>query len=440
MKYQTYDKYKDSGVEWLGLIPQNWRVSRLKDNIKFFHGYSYTNDDLAQDTDNYLIRISQIQDSRVEISSALKLVNQTDKYKIHQDDLLIALSGATSGKVALFNLSENCYLNQRVAKILSKKYFYKYLFYFFKLDELVKQMYIYSNITAQPNFTNSVLEINNVLLDYDEQVTIACYLDKKTALIDKKIELLEKKEAKYIELKQSLINDAVTKGLDKNVEMKESGIEWVGKIPKHWEVKRLKDVGYLYSGLSGKSGKDFKEENNELNKPYIPFTNIAGNKYIQVDDVKQVVINRNEQQNVVKKGDIFFLMSSEGYEDIGRTSLLMDEVGELYLNSFCKGFRITNKRIENKYLNCLLLVSQFRSLLMIEGKGFTRINLKMEKISGFSFLVPPKNEQAAIAKYLDEESDKIKKIVDIFDKQISTLQEFRKTLINDVVTGKVKVT
>ena len=125
MKYQTYDKYKDSGVEWLGLIPQNWRVSRLKDNIKFFHGYSYTNDDLAQDTDNYLIRISQIQDSRVEISSALKLVNQTDKYKIHQDDLLIALSGATSGKVALFNLSENCYLNQRVAKILSKKYFYK---------------------------------------------------------------------------------------------------------------------------------------------------------------------------------------------------------------------------------------------------------------------------------------------------------------------------
>ena len=114
---------------------------------------------------------------------------------------------------------------------------------------------------------------------------------------------------------------------------KDSGIEWIGEIPNHWEVKRLKNIGKLYSGLSGKSGSDFEKAPTENYKPFINFTNIANNKYIVNDNFGYVKIDENENQNKVKKNDLFFLMSSENQEDVGKSSLLVDDYEELYLNS-----------------------------------------------------------------------------------------------------------
>jgi type I restriction enzyme S subunit len=132
-------------------------------------------------------------------------------------------------------------------------------------------------------------------------------------------------------------------------------------------------------------------------------------------------------------------MSSEGYEDIGKNSLLIDAVDEVYLNSFCKGFRVSRCDIFNRYLNYLLLSSKFRNLIIPGGKGFTRINLKMEKINDLPIIMPEYKEQVEIATYLDEKTEKIDSIVETISKKIEVLKEFRKTLINDVVTGKVKV-
>ena len=122
---------------------------------------------------------------------------------------------------------------------------------------------------------------------------------------------------------------------------KDSGVEWIGDIPNHWHVKRLKNIGSLYTGLSGKSGSDFEKVPTENLKPFINFTNIANNKYIVGDNFGFVKINENENQNQVKKNDLFFLMSSENQEDVGKSALLLNDYDELYLNSFCKGFRLT---------------------------------------------------------------------------------------------------
>ena len=151
-------------------------------------------------------------------------------------------------------------------------------------------------------------------------------------------------------------------------------------------------------------------------------------------------MEENEKQNSVKKNDLFFLMSSEGYEDIGKAALLVDEVKDTYLNSFCKGYRITKKSVIPRYLNYLLIASAFRDKFIVEGKGFTRINLKMEKVNNFDFIMPLVEEQKEIADYLDNKTTTIEAIVSNITKQIEGLKELRKTLINDVVTGKLKVT
>lgn len=201
---------KDSGIEWIGAIPEHWEVARLKDNISLFHGYSYSKEDLSDNTKNYLIKITQLKNQKIDISNAHELKEQSNKYRIYKNDLLIALSGATSGKVAIHNIEEKCYLNQRVAKIVSKEYDYKYLFYFFQLDRFVSQMFIISISTAQPNFTNKILEVNNLYLSIQEQQQIAKYLDEKTDIIDQIITNIQSQVERLKELRQSLINEVVT--------------------------------------------------------------------------------------------------------------------------------------------------------------------------------------------------------------------------------------
>ncbi len=134
-------------------------------------------------------------------------------------------------------------------------------------------------------------------------------------------------------------------------------------------------------------------------------------------------------------------MSSEGYEDIGKSAALAEEIEGTYLNSFCKGYRVNPRKANPYFLNYLMLSDYYRQLLIVEGKGFTRINLKMEKVNDFLVYIPDKlSAQEEIVKFLDAKLDTIAKINLNIQTQITTLKEFRKTLINDVVTGKIKVT
>lgn len=121
---------------------------------------------------------------------------------------------------------------------------------------------------------------------------------------------------------------------DKYPAYKESGLEWLGEIPEHWGLNKLKFLGFLYSGLSGKKGDDFDKEKIDNMKPFIPFTNIFNNFYIDLEQFHYVRIDESENQNRVKKNDILFLMSSETLVDIGKNSIYLGENKEVYLNSF----------------------------------------------------------------------------------------------------------
>jgi len=239
--------------------------------------------------------------------------------------------------------------------------------------------------------------------------------------------------------KQSVITEAVTKGLDKSVPMKDSGIEWIGEVPEHWEIKRLKNSGYLYSGLSGKSGDDFDVTDDSEFAYYIPFTNIFNNIIIDLNNLSKVKTHKGESQNSVQCGDLLFLMSSEDYEGIGKAALLNDHIENLYLNSFCKGFRITDINLNPKYLNYFFQSFFIRELIRIEAKGFIRINLRMEKLAIIPILIPTVEEQYLILDYLDESLRNADRLILTKQQKIEQLKEYKKSIIYEYVTGKKQV-
>ena len=216
--------------------------------------------------------------------------------------------------------------------------------------------------------------------------------------------------------------------------MKDSGIPWIGEIPEGWETCRLKDCGYLYGGLTGKSGDDFNVEDNDNYALFIPFTNIYNNLYINPNDLRKVKVEEDEKQNLVKSGDLLFLMSSEDYEGIGKPSLLKDNIDTLYLNSFCKGFRISNKNVNPIYLNFLLTSEILRELVRIEAKGFIRINLRQDRLSCVPVMLPPLSEQEAIAEFLDRKCGEVDKMVSLQEQVIEELKAYKQSIITEAVT------
>lgn len=419
-----YHSYKDSGIDWLGEkhpIPKHWSVKRVKDLGNYQSG-------------------SFIDASEMDIENPYPVYGGNGirglakKYNHNGDYILIGRQGALCGNI---NYASGKFWATEHAVVVYKKKEYNLTW----LGELFRVMNFnqYSLSAAQPGLSvDRIKRLELPIPTVEEQTAIAEYLDTKTQAIDKKVCLLEKKIGYYQELRKSLINETVTKGLDKNAELQTNELGFA--TPKNWLRYRLKDLGALYSGLSGKSGDDFNQDDNPDNKGFIPFTNIANNTYLKRDHLGTVVVYEGEKQNRVRKGDIFFLMSSEGYEDIGKSAALAEDIEETYLNSFCKGYRVNPRKTNPYFLNYLMLSDYYRQLLIVEGKGFTRINLKMEKVNDFLVYIPDTlSAQDEIVKFLDAKLDTIAKIISNIQTQITTLKELRKTLINDVVTGKIKV-
>ena len=363
---------------------------------------------------------------------------------IRKGDLLMASTGGgVLGKVFYFDSDDNSfYADSHVTIMRDSKgrNLMKFLYYIFSLkyDEI--------NATMVKGSTNQTELQRNYLLAYEldipttsEQQRIVDYLDEKTKAIDTRISVLEKKSEAYTRLKASVINRAVTRGLNPDVTVRDSGIEWIGMIPEHWNPIRLKDVSYLYSGLTGKAGDDFRCDDESLTKPYLPFTNVLNNTKIDFNQVNRVVMGENENQNRVNQNDLIFLMSSEDYESIAKSAIVEGDPGELYLNSFCRGLHFTSRNVLASFVNYQLNSKKYRDALRFEARGFTRINIKIDRIASQFVTLPPLDEQQQIVDYLDAKCTEIDKAIDNIGKQIDALKRLKRSLINEVVTGKRKV-
>ena len=433
-KFKRYDSYKNSGVEWLGEIPSHWEVKKLKFVAKqilgggtpnSLHDSYWTN----SQSDGYLwVSIEDISTSEV-IRETKKYISklglQNCSAKIIKPYSILYSIYASLGKVAY---SEKFLTtNQAILSIeVQEKHYYKFMFYYLKT--LTQVAINLSNSTTQNNISLLILKnLYCALPPKDEQEKIASYLDEKIAKIDTAVSGKEKLIELLKEQKQININDAVTKGLNKNAKFKNSGVEWLGKIPSHWEMKKLKFVSSIYNGATPASEtKKFWDGDIYWATP----TDFNESIYICHTERKITKLGLNScGTTLVPKNSIIMTIRAP----IGNIAITKNE---LCTNQGCKAI-VTNKKIENKYVFYLFFTkSDFLNSL---GSGTTFMELSAKELKNIKIPLPQKSEQEKIVEYIETKTAKIDKLVNLEQEYIKSLKEYKASLIDSVVTGKVKV-
>jgi type I restriction enzyme S subunit len=259
-----------------------------------------------------------------------------------------------------------------------------------------------------------------------EQQTIADYLDIKTAQIARKIDLLTQKASLYSKLKQSLINETVTRGLDKTVPMKDSGAEWIGEIPAHWQIKRIADIA-----IQNKVKNSGLIEKNLLSLSY--------GRIIRKDFNTSfgLLPESFETYQIVKTGSIILRLTDLQNDQKSLRVGLVREKGIITAAYLGLCF---HRSINPIFAYYLLHVYDLCKVFYWFGGGL-RSTMRFDDIKVIPFVLPPTiAEQQTIANYLDEKTAQIDQIIQTINSQIDKLKELRKALINDVVTGKIKIT
>jgi len=427
---KPYPKYKDSGVEWIGEVPEGWEVKKLKYCFSFHTGWTppTTNSDYFIGDNTWItiadMKAKYLDDSVQKLSD--EALNEL-RIKITKKGSLLYSFKLSVGKIAF--AGKDLYTNEAILSI-SPMEKYNLQYYFYTLPEcLIKNAN--ENIYGAKILNQYLIKNASLIVPPKPvQKSIAAYLDRKTAQIDNLISTKQKLIELLKEERAAIINQAVTKGLNPDVPMKDSGIEWLGEIPAHWEVKRMKYVARITLGKMltnvDKGGYHYR--------PYLRAQNINWEK-VNVEDVKKMWFSKDElRQYRLNKND---LLVSEGGE-VGRTSIWNEEIEECYIqNSVHKvTMEPTNDPFFFLYTFCLYgEKGVFESVV----SRISIAHLTKEKLKEIPFPMPPTDEQRRISKFIRSETTKIDQTISKIKKQIDLLQEFRTALISEVVTGKIDV-
>jgi type I restriction enzyme, S subunit len=441
MKHELvrYDAYKDSGVEWLDEVPEYWKISRIKEkgSVKARVGWKalkaseYVDDGFAfLSTPN--IKNKDIDFKNVNCITYERYV-ESPEIMLKEDDILLAKDGSTLGIVNIVTyLPRETTVNSSIGVLrFNKTVFNKYLFYQIESKYIQDKIQLKKGGMGVPHLFQQ--DINNFIIfipPLPEQNAIAAYLDTKTAQIDRKIDLLTQKATQYGKLKQSLINETVTRGLDKTVAMKDSGVEWIGEVPEHWVVKRIKEVSIVVNGATPKSSV---AENWGGELSWVTTDDLGKLNTKFITDTKRKITEKGSASCGTTICPIGSVVIS-GRAPIGHIGILSIKASS---NQGCKTLVLNYKLANNFYVYYSLLSS--KSKLEALGRGTTFIELSTKELGLFNLPMPSLLEQKAIADYLDEKTAHIDRIIETINTQIDKLKELRKTLINDVVTGKIKV-
>ncbi|HDZ4941177.1 TPA: restriction endonuclease subunit S [Campylobacter jejuni] len=432
--------FKDSGIEWLGEIPEHWEVVKIKflaifytgDSIKDSekHKYCFSNNSIPY----IATKDIDINTNVVNYNNGMFIEKINTNFKrAYGNSILLCLEGANAGKKIAFLNKEVCFVNKLCyVNSKSKKLISKFLFYFLQ-SVLFKNIFL-SNIkgliggVTTEQFGNFYM----LLLSLKEQEQIANFLDEKCEQIANFIEKKEKLISLLKEQKQALINETITKGLNKNVNFKDSGIEWLGEIPQHWEVRKLKYLGNFQNGISINSeafgaGYPFVSYGDVYNNISIPF-NIKGL-------INSTIIDRKIYS--VKQGDIFFTRTSETIDEIGISSVCLKTIENAVFAGFLIRFRANKKILDNNFAKFYFRRKLNQYFFAKENGLVTRASLSQELLGRLPVIIPPLKEQEQIANFLEEKCGKIDLLIEKTKKQIKLIKEYKTTLINQAVCGRM---
>ena len=434
-RYKPYPKYKKSGVEWLGEVPEHWEIHQLQHSVDGCVNGIWGNEPNGKD-DLVVIRVADFnrQNFSVNTNKLTKraISNQERKNRLlKKGDLLLEKSGGGDnqlvGAVVRFDEEFDAVTSNFVAKMTPlSKFDSQFLTYAF--SHLYAGRVNYMSIKQNTGIQN--LDSSQYLREYfsfpskNEQTTIANFLDRETA----KIGTLISKQERLIELlqekRQALISHAVTKGLDPNVKMKESGVAWLGEVPEHWEVKKFKYLFKIKKRIAGKLGYDVLS---------------ITQKGIKVKDIEsgegQLSSDYSKYQ-IVRVGD--FAMNHmdllTGFVDLSK----FDGV----TSPDYRVFSLVQQNASSEYYMYILQMGYLNKLFYPFGQGSSHLGrwrLPTEAFNEFVAPFPPLDEQVKISEYIKESLEKFEVLTQKANQAIKLLKERRTALISAAVTGKIDV-
>ena len=435
-KYQQYAEYKDSGVEWLGEVPSDWDVVKIKHLSSVKRGASPRPIDDPKFFDDYgdyaWVRIADVSASDMYLlntTQTMSALGSSLSVKLEPNELFLSIAG-TVGKPCI-NKIKAC-IHDGFVYFPDLKIPNKYLFYIFAGEQAYKGL---GKMGTQLNLnTDTVGDIKVALPKSKIDVQgIIDFLDHETAKIDSLIEKQQQLIQLLKEKRQAVISHAVTKGLNPNVPMKDSGVEWLGEVPEHWQFPRLKQLIQYGSSIS----YGIVQPGDALDEgvPFIQTTNISKGSF-ELEDFQKtsVSIESNYPRSRLEGGEVILgIRASIGAAFVVPMSF--------------KGVNLSRgiaRIIPNNLLRSDFLVWYFKSNTVdqywgLSKQGSTFSEVSIETVRELNVVIPPLDEQETITKYLTDESNKFEKLINFAEKQKLLLLERRTALISAAVTGKIDV-
>jgi type I restriction enzyme S subunit len=420
-------QYKDSGIEWIGKIPETWEVSQLSN---LFKEHSKRNIGI-QETNLLSLSYGSIIRKNINDNGGL-LPESFEGYNIvEKDDIVFRLTDLQNDKRSLRTglvkergIITSAYVTVRKRDYKNSSSYFHYLFH--SCDECKIFYGLGAGVRQGMNFQD-LKKLGIVLPPLSEQQRIASYLDKKCGEIDSLIGLQEQMIEKLKAYKQSVITEAVTKGLDPNAKLVPSGIDWIGEIPEGWKVMRMKFLGTFQNGLT-----------------YTPY-DVCGAEGIlvlrssNIQDAKltfddNVFVTKAPEELMVKKGDIIICSRNGSASLVGKCALVEEDIQNCSFGAFMVRFRSV---IFQKYAFYLVstVIPQYKQLFTT-----TTINqLTKGMLSSMMGVLPSMDEQHTIAAYLDTKCSDIDRLIALKQQKIESLKDYKKSVIYEAVTGKTEI-
>ncbi|MDY3306418.1 restriction endonuclease subunit S [Psychrobacter sanguinis] len=421
--YPCYESYKDSGYDWIGQVPSNWK------DIPNKYVFNIINNKVGKKSDNYVLLSLTLQGiiKRDMINAQGKFPAEFDTYQeVKKNDFVFCLfdveeTPRTVGLSDYNGMITGAYTVFRAYSQFDERFIY-YYYLNLDLDKRFKPLYRGLRNTIPKDW---FMSFKTYFPNKMEQTGIAKFLDKKTLKIDKAIELKQQQIKKLEEYKQIVIQNAVTKGLNPDVPMKDSGVDWIGEIPEHWQTNRL---GVILSEVSSK------------NHPDLPLLSITREKGVIKRDIEDYDSNHN-----------YIPDDLAGYKKIVKGQFGMNKMKawqgsygvSKYTGIISPAYYVfdiaaeLNKDFFSTAIRSRLYINYFRSAS--DGVRIGQWDLNKVRMKAMVFVIPPIEEQIAIEAYLQSKFEQTKNLVAIKQQEIDLLTEYKTVLINEAVTGKIKV-
>ena len=433
MSLQTlpqYETYKDSGIEWLGKIPDSWLLTRL--GTKFYERRTKVSDV------NYPPLSVTKSGILPQLDNAAKTKDGDNRKLVKLGDFVINSRSDRKGSSGISGLEGSVSLINIVLE--PKDIHPRFCHHLLKSYTFIEEYYRVGRGIVADLWTTRYDEMRTIIMalpSYAEQTAIAHFLDQKTAQIDAAIAIKEKQIALLKERKQILIQQAVTQGLDPTVPMKDSGVEWIGEIPAHWEVSRLKYESKIQSGIT--LGKVYKQ--NKLDKiPYIRVANVQ-NGYFKLDDIAELFLPKKEYEKYFLQNKDILVTEGGDLDKLGRGTVWNSEIRPCIHQNHVFAIRVNNERISPEFIACFLETNLARRYFINSATKTTNLaSTNRTHLGNLPVFFPSVSEQISIAIHLSQQNENFQNAMDLQQQQIEKLREYKTTLINSAVTGKIRVT